>query len=42
MFENWLHAVVFGVAATFFTGIIAVLIAKFDIKSMSGKNSKAL
>jgi hypothetical protein len=33
MFESWQHGVVFALIATFFTGLIASIFAKYNLKT---------
>lgn len=37
MFESWMHTVVFGIIVTFFTGLIASIVARADINQMNKK-----
>ncbi len=38
MFLSWVDAVVFGIIATFFTGVIVSIIARADLKTMNSQN----
>lgn len=33
MFYSWLDGIIFGIIGTFFTGIIACVVAKYDLKN---------
>ncbi len=38
MFLSWVDAVVFGIIATFFTGVIVSVIARADLENVKSKS----
>ncbi|MBU7005356.1 hypothetical protein Ga0451573_000260 [Peptococcaceae bacterium DYL19] len=38
MFLSWVDAVVFGIIATFFTGVLASVIARADLKTVKSRS----
>jgi len=34
MFDSWLNGIVFGIVITFFTGVIASVVARVDLNKM--------